>query len=460
MKRGQHSKFEQYYEGGNNVAHNCFDLQARMKVGNAPRSIEEIKAFWLVGNSQPKQCDPLFSWLEKQGYMDDELIWQRIDLAMAKRDIKLAKYLAGKLSTQQVHWFALLNSVHHDPQKILTDPDLKQDHPLARKVIAYGARRWARKDVSAATNAWQQVTSKYQFTDEQRIQTQADIALTASLRHHFLAAELMNQLPADIENVEVQQWRARAAMRTNDWPAVLRSIVLMDVDSKQALEWKYWRARALEEMGIHADAKHTYQKIAQERDYYGFLAADRVQQPYVMNDDPLQFTNFEIGRLLEYPPLICARELLEAGQTWHAHNEWKYLTVEFDKKKLQIAAYIAHQWDWYHTAIFTVARAKHHDDLQLRFPQPYDNIFNKNAKKFSLTPEYVYGVMRQESAMNSSAKSHAGARGLMQLMPATAPYNETRKYVRRVMAYATVYEWKMAQKIMRLQSRMPPVLAK
>jgi soluble lytic murein transglycosylase len=535
IKRGQHSKFQQYYEVGNNIAHNCFDLQARMKEGDAPKAIEEIKAFWLVGTSQPKQCDLLFSWLEKQGHMDDELVWQRIDLAMAKRNLKLAKYLAGKLSTQQVHWFALLNSVHQDPGKILADPDLKQDHPLARKVIAYGVRRWARKDIAAAASAWQQLSDQYQFSEQQRVHTQADIALTAALRHHPLAAQLMAQLPADIEDVEVQQWRARAAMRTNDWPTVLRSIVLMDVATKKELEWEYWRARALEEMGVHTDAKLIYQKLAQERDYYGFLSADRVQQPYEMNDKPLQFTDFEIGRVLEYPPLIRTRELLEAGQTGHAYNEWKYLTAGFNNKQLQIAAYIAHQWDWYHTAIFTVARAQHYDDLQLRFPQPYDDIVAKNAKRFSLTPEYVYGVMRQESAMNSIARSHAGARGLMQLMPATAkdvakqlkikspngtvllqpkvnvqlgskylrsmldrydnqqvlatasynagphrvkrwlppdekmsadvwvdtiPYDETRKYVRRVMAYSTVYEWKMAQKTTRLQSRMPPVPAK
>ena len=32
----------------------------------------------------------------------------------------------------------------------------------------------------------------------------------------------------------------------------------------------------------------------------------------------------------------------------------------------------------------------------------------------------------------------------------TIPFDETRKYVRRVMAYSTVYEWKMAQKTTRL----------
>jgi len=535
MQRGQHAKFQQYYERGNNVAHQCFDLHTRMASRSVPDALSAIKAFWLTAQSQPKQCDPLFTWLEKQGHMTEDLIWQRIDLAMAEGNIKLAKYLAGKLSTEQVHWFALLNSVHHTPQKILTDPDLQDDHPIARKVIAYGARRWARKDVADAAKAWQQLSEKYQFTQQDKIQVHAQIALIAAWRHHPMAPALMASLPDDIEDVEVQEWRARAALRANDWPAVLRSIVLMDIETKQALEWKYWRARALEEMGIHADAQFIYDKIARERDYYGFLAADRVQKPYEMNEKPLQFTDFEVGRILDYPPLIRARELLEAGQTYHAYQEWKFLTTGFDKKKLQIAAYIAHQWDWHHTAIFTVARAQHYDDLQLRFPQPYDDIVLKNAQKFSLGPEYVYGVMRQESAMNSLAKSHAGARGLMQLMPGTAkdvanrlnikspsrnallqpklnvqlgskylrlmldkydnqqvlatasynagphrvkrwlpsgntmpadvwvdtiPYDETRKYVRRVMAYSTVYEWKMAQKTTRLQSRMPPVLTK
>ena len=405
MKRGQHTKFQQYYVEDNNSAHQCFDLQARMMSGDAPQSIREAETLWLVGTSQPNQCDPIFSWMKKRDLMTDELIWQRIDLAMDKRDLKLAKYLATQLSTEQVHWFALLNSVHNNPKKIVSDPDLQQDHPIARKIIAHGARRWARKDVPGAANFWRDIRKNYKYSYAEHIHTQADIALTAAIKHHPLAAELMRNLPADIKDVDVQQWRARAAMRDNDWPTVLRSIVLMDFESKKELEWKYWRARALEEMGIHADAKFLYDKLAQERDYYGFLAADRVQKTYVMNNRPLQFTDFELGRMFEYPPLVRARELLEAGQTYHAYQEWKHLTAGFDEKKLRIAAYIAHQWDWYHTAIFTVARAKHYDDLQLRFPRPYDNIVFKKCKTiFIATQNMCMAVMRQESAMNSHCK--------------------------------------------------------
>ena len=535
MQRGQHIKFQQYYESHDNVAHDCFNLQARMLASDAPNAVTEVKQFWLVGDSQPEQCDPLFSWLEKRNLLSDELIWQRIDLAMEKGNEQLAKYLASKLSTEQVHWFALWQSVYRNPRSLPTHKELQINHPIARKIVAHGVRRLARKDVLEAVDAWSLAKSNYSYTEAERAKVDASIALTAAIKHHPMAADLMYDLPKDIQDVGVQQWRARAAMRANDWPAVLRSIVLMDPLTKQELEWQYWRARALEEIGVHVKAGPIYARIAKQRDYYGFLAADRLQKPYAMNYQPLQFSDIEMASLLNFPPLIRARELNAVGQIYHARREWNHMVSGLSKRQIPIAAVIAHKWDWYHTAIMTVAKAKQFDDLELRFPQPFDNLVLTNANKFSLRPEYVYGVMRQESAFNSAARSHAGASGLMQLMPATAkqvaqslrksapsraallqpkvnvelgskylrlmldeygnqqvlataaynagphrvkrwlpanknmsadiwvdtiPFNETRKYVRRVMAYSTVYEWKMAQKTTRLQTRMPPVPAK
>ncbi len=46
----------------------------------------------------------------------------------------------------------------------------------------------------------------------------------------------------------------------------------------------------------------------------------------------------------------------------------------------------------------------------------------KPKNGFQIDRALVYAFMRQESAFNSRAKSSAGARGLMQLMPATASY--------------------------------------
>lgn len=54
----------------------------------------------------------------------------------------------------------------------------------------------------------------------------------------------------------------------------------------------------------------------------------------------------------------------------------------------------------------------------------------KIARKYRLEPEFIHAVISAESAYNPNAKSHAGAQGLMQLMPTTGrrfgvtnPYN-------------------------------------
>jgi soluble lytic murein transglycosylase len=44
----------------------------------------------------------------------------------------------------------------------------------------------------------------------------------------------------------------------------------------------------------------------------------------------------------------------------------------------------------------------------------------KQANAIGLDPAYVYGLIRQESRFVMDARSHVGASGLMQVMPATA----------------------------------------
>ncbi len=60
------------------------------------------------------------------------------------------------------------------------------------------------------------------------------------------------------------------------------------------------------------------------------------------------------------------------------------------------------------------------DDLSINilFPKPYFNQIEKNSKNFD--PIIALSLIRQESGFNKRARSHVGARGLMQLMPSTA----------------------------------------
>ena len=54
------------------------------------------------------------------------------------------------------------------------------------------------------------------------------------------------------------------------------------------------------------------------------------------------------------------------------------------------------------------------------YPRYFDDLVVPEAKYYKIEPEFIYSIMREESLFDSKALSWAGARGLMQLMPATA----------------------------------------
>lgn len=57
--------------------------------------------------------------------------------------------------------------------------------------------------------------------------------------------------------------------------------------------------------------------------------------------------------------------------------------------------------------------------LRLYYPLPYREAIDRAAEAEGLPRHLVYAMIRQESAFDRMAMSHAGARGLLQLMPAT-----------------------------------------
>ena len=85
-----------------------------------------------------------------------------------------------------------------------------------------------------------------------------------------------------------------------------------------------------------------------------------------------------------------------------------------------MAAQLAHDWSWHDRAIMTLMQADYWDDLEKRFPLAHRDLVQTNAKLHGVEAAWTFAIIRQESAFTEDAKSHAGAMGLMQLMPATA----------------------------------------
>src|SRR5207237_9489540 len=65
-------------------------------------------------------------------------------------------------------------------------------------------------------------------------------------------------------------------------------------------------------------------------------------------------------------------------------------------------------------------RTKGEIDLAQRYPTPYKDDIVARARELGLDAPYVLGLIRQETRFMATLRSHAGASGLMQLMPSTA----------------------------------------
>ena len=93
-----------------------------------------------------------------------------------------------------------------------------------------------------------------------------------------------------------------------------------------------------------------------------------------------------------------------------------------DDRALLAAAEHAKRQEIWDRAINTADRTLAQHNYSLRYIAPFSDQVLPKADKLALDNGWVYGLMRQESRFVMNANSSAGAKGLMQLMPATAKW--------------------------------------
>jgi len=116
-----HKDFLFLYRPTDNVKLNCYKLEAKFRLKqDTENDRREALRLWTHGNSQPKDCDTLFSLIQKQGLITKEVRLRRIDNALEKRQLQLARWLAkplDKSATQHINAWA---QARRQPDKFLT----------------------------------------------------------------------------------------------------------------------------------------------------------------------------------------------------------------------------------------------------------------------------------------------------------------------------------------------------
>lgn len=188
-------------------------------------------------------------------------------------------------------------------------------------------------------------------------------------------------------------------------------------DPNQLVPQLIWQADARE---WNQQAQSIYQELTTRRNFYAFLASQRLGQPISLHADLSAITDLELLKIESYPGVQRARELYLLGRPGDARSEWYYATRQLTAREKSAAAKLAEIWGWHNRAIITAASSDQRDNLELRFPTAYQNAVSYYSTKHGVNSDLVFSVIRQESAFTPDARSSAGALGMMQIMPATA----------------------------------------
>jgi len=411
--------YRAFYQGLDIARLDCLALNAEILSGDPADIARRATALWLVGYSQADECDPVFDYMRGAGLLTETLYGERYELALSARRYSLARYLARSLDDAHREEADAWLSAQRDPVAFLESGSAGPDEATRRERIGWAIERIALTDAALAEHYLGRFGEQQHFPDAQAAAMDRHIALWQARQHDPEALRRLNSLPQRVADDEVRRWQARAALARYEWADVIAIIDAMPAGQREEEEWRYWLAVALQQTGSIAEAHAVFQELSRQRSYYGFLAADELGLDYAYDHMTVTPDYEVLRRLTESPALVRARELFHVGLESRGRSEWDDAVAMLSHDDKIQAGLLAHRWGWHSRAIATLAAAGQYDDLELRYPLPWPELFAEASATARIPNSWAYGVARSESLFIPDIRSHAGAIGIMQLMPAT-----------------------------------------
>jgi soluble lytic murein transglycosylase len=398
----------------------CDRLSGQLATGSTDGLAAQALARWELPQRQPNECNGVFAWLRSQNLLTPELAENRTRAALLANNVRLAQEFVGDVPAPRaaplLQWIQLLEA----PKAAVAMLAVSTATPVEADALVAGFTRLAIGDPTDAAALLPDLLQRPNVSLALRIRLQRALALGEASSRAPGAVASFSKLPEDAGDAAVQEWRVRAALWARDFPQALAWIAQMPPSLASAPRWRYWRARAVEATSDAATAAPLYAEISGMRDYYGYLAADRLQQAYNLNIRSSPDDVEVQSSLAAEPGLKRAHALFDCSLTDDAAVEWA-AALSGAKPALKIqAARLASNWGWYAETIATLAQAGEWDDVALRYPRPYASIVAAASKESRIPDDWIFAIMRQESLFRKDAISRADARGLMQMQPATA----------------------------------------
>ena len=250
----------------------------------------------------------------------------------------------------------------------------------------------------------------------------------AKSQNFGVALQLFNQADKAQLDTEQWEWYVRSALRFSRWQDVNNIIAAMPSNMQNKEDWQYWRGRALAATGQQGQAQGLYQKASKSgRNFYALMATEALGGKVNTQSNVKRASEAEQLRASQDGKIARAMTLFQSSVSANdrtmrgvAQQQWRYAVRDLNEPSLLAAAAMAQKQGFNEMAIYAADRTNNLIDYNIRYMSPYRDITSRYAAQVGIDPAWAYGLIRQESRFMIGARSHVGASGLMQLMPATA----------------------------------------
>ncbi|MBQ6973008.1 MAG: transglycosylase SLT domain-containing protein [Synergistaceae bacterium] len=234
-------------------------------------------------------------------------------------------------------------------------------------------------------------------------------------RRDALEAQILKSFPGTtfaFNTLWARAWRNLDARNYAEAVKLFRQCDAPGVNQYKRARILYWLAHAQALAGQNQQAANTLALL--KRKYpltvYAFLTGQKLN--IVNGSNPnltMKQTELEQWGFVYHAYLRLSRPKATTRELYRALHLSRWLGLEesySEAKRLE--------------TLMTSSTTMYRQDLEALYPRPYKASVDAACKQFGTETNFVWAIMRQESAFKPNARSWVGAAGLMQFMPATA----------------------------------------
>lgn len=424
-KRNDPTAFLSAWDDGiDDPALRCARANALLQLGRTDGHwTHEVQSLWRSsGKSLPDACDAPFAQLAAQGGLSTALRWERIDKAAAETQSGVIRAIARGMSSEDATLANTYAAYIDNPGGAVDSwPKTARSRLVASSALA----KLAKNSPDRAEALLPGIASTLGFNEEERGRVLYPIALWTVASYLPGSAQRLAAVPLSAYDTSLHEWQVREALSRSDWAAALAAIRRMPDAQRNDSRWTYFAARTSELTGDAAGAKVLYRQAALKPDFHGFLAADKLEQPYALCPWQPAVTPAAKQAIARDPAIVRALQLFALDRKGWAQREWDDALSRYSDEQRRIAVEVAQDNGWFDRGVFglvNVGGKRYPEETrlyQLRFPLHHDATIRREAARNNLDPAWIAAEIRAESVFDPNARSSADARGLMQVLPGT-----------------------------------------